>query len=294
MHSNHLLRGIGFALVAALSFAGVGAIVKFASESLSNEMIVFLRNLFGLIVLAPWLYQSGIGTLATRRFTHHLVRTLFGLAAMYCFFYAIAHLQLAEAVLLNFSAPLFIPIIALLWLGESLTARLGSAIIVGFLGISLILKPGIGILSNAVFVGLASGVFAAVAMVSIRRLSDTEPTARIVFYYAVICTLVSALPLIWSWQTPALGALAAMAVGGTFATIGQLCLTHAYALAPAAQIGPYTYATVIFAAAIGWAIWGEVPDRLTMLGTTLVCVAGILALSLSPKHRAAARITIHE
>ncbi len=294
MHSNHLFRGIGFALAAALSFAGLGATVKLASESLSNEMIVFLRNLFGLIVLAPWLYQSGIGTLATRRFTHHLVRTLFGLAAMYCFFYAIAHLQLAEAVLLNFSAPLFIPIIALLWLGESLTARLGSAIIVGFLGISLILKPGIGILSSAVFVGLASGVFAAVAMVSIRRLSDTEPTPRIVFYYAAICTLVSALPLIWSWQTPALGALAAMAVGGTFATIGQLCLTHAYTLAPAAQIGPYTYATVIFAAAIGWAIWGEVPDRLTMLGTTLVCIAGILALGLSPKHRATARITIHE
>ncbi|MFB3083775.1 MAG: hypothetical protein ACE1Z4_10045, partial [Gammaproteobacteria bacterium] len=71
-------------------------------------------------------------------------------------------------------------------------------------------------------------------------------------------------------------------------------LTHAYTLAPAVQIGPYTYATVIFAAAIGWAIWGEVPDRLTMLGTTLVCIAGILALSLSPKRQAAARITIHE
>ncbi|MCI0400126.1 MAG: DMT family transporter [Gammaproteobacteria bacterium] len=294
MHSDHPHRGIGFALAAALSFAGVGATVKIASGSLSNEMIVFLRNLFGLLALFPWLYHTGISTLATRRFTHHLVRTLFGLAAMYCFFYAIARLQLAEAVLFNFSAPLFIPIIALVWLGERVPRQLGAAIVAGFLGISLILKPGFGLFSDAAVIGLASGIFAAIAMVSIRRLSDTEPTSRIVFYFAMICTVVSAIPLIWGWQTPALGALAIMAVGGALATVGQLFLTHSYALAPAAQIGPYTYATVIFAAAIGWAIWGEVPDRFTILGAILVCIAGILALRLGQKRGEAKPITVHE
>jgi len=209
----------------------------------------------------------------------HVTRSFSGLAAMYCFFYAIAHLSLAEAVLLNYSAPLFIAPIALVWLGESIGPAVATAILTGFIGIALVLKPGFETFSLAAWVGALSGLLAALAMVSVRRLSVTEPTVRIVFYFGATCTVISTIPLLWAWQTPHWEDVAVMALAGFLATQGQLLLTHSYSLAPAAHIGPYTYSTVIFAALFGWLFWQEIPDRFTVLGALLISVSGALAMS---------------
>src|SRR3990172_1467500 len=133
MHSRHLLRGAYCAILAALMFAAMGAAVRHASAYLPNEMTVFLRNSLGFLFLLPWLYQKGFGNLKTRRLAAHVMRSLSGLTAMYCFFYAIAHLPLAEAVLLNYSSPIFIAIIALLWLGERSSLKHVFAIVIGFI-----------------------------------------------------------------------------------------------------------------------------------------------------------------
>jgi drug/metabolite transporter (DMT)-like permease len=216
--------------------------------------------------------------LKTKNLRGHLGRGLAGVAAMYCYFYAIAHLPLAEAVLLNFSTPLFIPFIAHLWLGEKVSARIWAAIGVGFVGIVLILKPGLDLFTPVSLIGLASGLFAALAMVSIRRLTHTEPTLRIVFYFSAVCTAVSAVPLIWRWQAPDPGLWTLLILMGALASLAQLLLTRAYSHAPAAQVGPFTYSTVVFAAAIGWMFWGEIPDLLSFGGTALVCLAGIMTI----------------
>ena len=115
-------------------------------------------------------------------------------------------------------------------------------------------------------------------MVSVRGMSATEPTVRTVFYFSAISTVVSAVPLLWAWRTPTVPALALMALAG-FATKGQLLLTRGYALAPAARVGPYTYTTVIFASAIGWILWSEVPDGMTIAGAALIGVSGVLAMA---------------
>ena len=120
----------------------MGAAVRLASVYLPNEMVVFLRNAFGLLALLPWVHRQGVEVLATSRLSSHLFRSVAGLAAMYCFFYAIAHLKLAEAMLLNFSSPLFIAPIAFFWIGEVISLSLLGAVILGFLGLLLILKPG--------------------------------------------------------------------------------------------------------------------------------------------------------
>ena len=258
----------------------MGVAVRYSSATLPNEVIVFLRNGFGLLFLLPWLFRNGLKNIPTKRLPEQIFRAFSGLAAMYCFFYAIAHLKLAEAVLLNFSAPLFIPLIALIWLGESVPPRRILAIIIGFAGICLILKPGVMLLKPAAFIGLASAVFAALAMVTIRRMSDTEPAIRIVFYFSMISTLVSAVPLLWKWQLPALDTILVMALAGIAATMGQLLLTFSYSLSPAAQIGPYTYSTVIFAALYGWLFWSETPDILTIIGAILIGIAGIVAMQM--------------
>ena len=280
--SYNLPRAALATTLAALMFASMGVAVRYASASLPSEMLVFLRNIFGLLFLLPWLYHGGFSSLKTNRLSGHITRSVTGLAAMYCFFYAIAHLPLAEAVLLNFSSPIFIAIIAILWLGEEATRKLLLAIAIGFTGICLILKPGMGILSAAALVGLISAVFAALAMVSIRNLSKTEPTRRIVFYFSVTATLISAIPIFWYWQTPDLKPLLAMVFAGFSATLGQLFLTHGYSLAPAARVSPYSYNTILFAAIYGWIFWSETPDILTLFGALLIICAGIITLLSRP------------
>ena len=280
--SYNLPRAALATTLAALMFASMGVAVRYASASLPSEMLVFLRNSFGLLFLLPWLYHSGFSSLKTNRLSGHITRSVSGLAAMYCFFYAIAHLPLAEAVLLNFSSPIFIAIIALLWLGEEATRKLLLAIVIGFTGICLILKPGMGILSAAALVGLISAFFAALAMVSIRNLSKTEPTRRIVFYFSITATLISAIPMFWYWQPPDLKPLLAMVFAGFSATLGQLLLTHGYSLAPAARVSPYSYNTILFAAIYGWIFWSETPDMLTLLGALLIICAGIITLLSRP------------
>lgn len=170
----------------------------------------------------------------------------------------------------------------MIWLGEKATRKIILAIFIGFMGICLILKPGLGILSSAALVGLISGVFAAMAMVTIRDLSKTEPTRRIVFYFSITTTLISTIPMFWYWQTPDLKPLLAMGFAGLSATLGQLLLTHGYSLVPAAKISPYSYNTILFAATYGWIFWSETPDMLTLFGALLIICAGTISLLSRP------------
>lgn len=280
MYAENLRHAALLILGSSFLFALMGAMIKTLSTSLSNEMIVFFRNAMGLATLLPWLLRRPWSRFATRHFRLHLTRSLAGLTAMYCFFYGIAHLRLAEATLFNYSTPLFIPLIAFLWLRERIARALWWSITVGFLGILLILKPGLALFQPAALIGLASGLFAAIAMVSIRRLTRVDSATTVVFYFTLISTAVSAIPLLWAWQTPAPQFWLLLLLVGAIATAAQLLLTRGYAHAAPAQVGPFTYATVAFAALLGWAFWGEVPDLLSFLGALLVCTAGILAIRL--------------
>jgi drug/metabolite transporter (DMT)-like permease len=278
MEAENPLRGAALLTGAALLFAALGALVKRLSADLPNETIVFARNAMAAVALVPWLWRGGVRGVATGCFRLHLVRAVSGLSAMYCYFWAIAHLNLAEAVLLTYSSPLFIPFIARAWLGEPLPPRFGWAIGLGFAGIALILKPGPGMFEPRALVGVAAGVLTATAFVSIRRLTREEPTLRIVFWFGVLSTGISAAPLLWGGRMPETRLWAWLVLMGVLAVAGQFLLARAYALAPAARIGPFSYVTVVFGALLGWAFWGEIPGSASALGTVLVCLAGILAI----------------
>lgn len=267
---THLARGALHAVAAAAAFSITGVCIKAVSAGVGNEMIVFVRSLISFLVLAPWMLRNGAAGVRTRHLTGHLWRASFGVCAMYCFFYAIAKLPLAVAMLLTYSTPLYVPFIAWIWIAERPPLIVFPAALVGLAGIGFIVKPGATFDLSAGLIGMLSGVLAACAMVSIRRISGTEPAARIVFYFAGLATAITAIPMLWAWRTPD-GAQAALLIAtGLFATLGQLCLTRAYSLAPAARIGPFTYTCVIFSALLAWAIWGERLDRWSALGIALV------------------------
>ncbi|HTT07375.1 MAG TPA: DMT family transporter [Gammaproteobacteria bacterium] len=276
------IRSVYAALGASLMMAAMSTMIKLASSQTGNEMVVFLRSGFGLMFLLPGLWRRGIGVLATRRFAGHLARSWFGLSAMYCFFYAIGHMPLAEAVLLNYSSPIFTALIAWTWLGERASPKIFIAIGLGLLGVGLILKPGGVPWSGAAWVGAISAVLAALAMVNIRRMADTEPIFRIVFYFSLISVATSGVPLLWAWRTPNLHVLATMAAAGLMASAGQLLLTYSYSTAPAARVGTLSYSTVVFAALIGWVLWGERPDWLSVAGAVLIGTAGMLVTRRPP------------
>lgn len=286
MHHDNLPRGALLMLVAALLFATTGAIVKHISVTLPNEMVVFFRSLFGLLALAPFFMRHGLRYYQTQRLNAHLVRALAGLAAMYCYFFAIGHLPLAEAVLLNYTAPLFIPLAAMFWVGEPFSRKLWWPIGIGFVGIGFILKPGLSLLTPIALIGLASGMFSALAMAGIRKLTHTEPATRVVFYFSLTSTLVAALPLAWRWQTPTPDLWLPLILIGVISTIAQILMTRGYSHAPAAQVGPFLYAIVIFAGLFGWALWSEIPDWLSLVGTLLVVLAGIVAIQMGGRKTA--------
>lgn len=283
MYPQALRRAALFMLGSSILFAAMGMMVKVASRSLPNEMVVFFRSAIGLLALLPWVLRDGVSALATRHLRLHVTRSIAGLAAMYCFFFALANMPLAEAMVLNYSTPLFIPLIALFWLGERPPHKVWWVIGLGFIGVLLILKPGSGLFTAIALVALAGALLAAIAMVNIRRLTHTEPATRIVFYFSLISTLTSAVPLIWSWRTPQSGLWGLLLLMGAVATTAQIFLTRAYAHASSAQVGPFIYATVVFAALFGWLIWGETPDTVSITGTLLVGLAGALTIRFEPR-----------
>jgi drug/metabolite transporter (DMT)-like permease len=285
IYKDQPVAGALCVLSASLTFAILGAVVKVVSLSLTNEMVVFFRNFCSLFFILPWIwYSRPLGGLRTSYFPLHLLRSMAGLGGMYCFFYVIARLQLSESFLLMSTAPLFIPIIAYIWIHEPVERKVRGAIVIGFIGIILILKPGVGVFRPIAFVGLGAGLMGALAMVSIRRMSSSEPTIRIVFYFTVFGTLISAIPLVWSWQSPKAEIWWLLVLMGLLAAVGQFLLTKGYSLAPAAKVGPFSYSNVVFAMVLGWVLWGESLDFLTWVGAFLICIAGIITTRKTETH----------
>ncbi len=272
------LAGSLLVLASSFLFAIMAAIVKRVSAEMPTVMVVFFRNAIALVILLPMLLaRYGTSIVRTRRLHLHLVRVAAGLGAMYCIFFALGRMPLAEVVLLSFSAPLFIPLIAYWWLGEPVSGRTRLAVGVGFFGVVLILKPGLNMFRPVALVGLGAGLLMALAMVSIRRMSTSEPAVRIVFYFALFSTLISGIPALRAWQ-PAPATLVLMLTAmGVLAVGGQLLLTAGYGLAPAARISAFGYGNVLFSTLIGWLFWGETLDMLSWAGALFICLAGILA-----------------
>jgi drug/metabolite transporter (DMT)-like permease len=273
-----VLRGALFILASEFMFASMGAAAKAASTGLPNEMIVFGRNAFGLLVILPLLLRMGPGYFRTEVMHLHLLRAAAGTAGMYCLFYAIAHLSLANGMLLKMTAPIFMPLIAWLWLREVAAPLAILAVPVGLAGVAVVLQPDAGNIDAAALIGVLGGALAALAKVTVRRLTRSEPATRVVFYFSVLATLVATVPLTWAWVTPTPTQWALLGALGFCGTVGQWLLTRGYACAPAARIGPFTYVSVVFAAMYGYLIWGETLDLAFAFGALLIAASGLLAL----------------
>ncbi|MBA3581285.1 MAG: DMT family transporter [Gammaproteobacteria bacterium] len=283
-YAQNIALGAVLIVGSELMLAGMGAAIRTAadgSQGLPNEMIVFLRNALGLLLLLPYVMYHGFDILKTSTPGLHFSRAAVGVSAMYCFFYALANLPLAQGVILKMTTPIFMPLIAYFWLKDRAPLLAIAAIPLGFLGVWLIVNPntemGSGNFNLAAMAGLFGGLLAAGAKTNVRKLGETESTVQVVFYFALFATLISAIPVTWAWQTPTntqWGFLLLIAAG---ATAGQLMMTRGYAIAPISIVGPFTYSSVIWASLIGYLLWGETLGAHFIIGTLLIIAAGVFA-----------------
>jgi drug/metabolite transporter (DMT)-like permease len=276
--ADHPARGALYILIAAAAFSTMAVLIRDLSARMPASVLVFWRSFFSLVFLTPWLLRLSFQHLKSERMHLHVMRAVSGLLSMYCLFYALGHLHIAEAMLLNQTATLFVPFLGLLLLKERVPVKVRWAILIGFAGVLVVLPPSRGVVSWPALVGLTSGFMAAFSVVTIRYSSRSEPATRIVFYFCLYATLGSALPLPWIWVTPSLADLPMLVAIGALATLGQLTMTRGYALAPAAQVGPFTYSTIVFGVLYGWLIWGETPRLAFWCGAVLIVLGGIMAL----------------
>lgn len=276
------IQGALLLALSALLFSLMGVGIREVSSGVNNESVVFFRNLVGVLFFLPLVLLKGTGPLKTSRIKSHMWRTTYGLAAMYCFFYAIAHLPLADAMLFTYSAPVFTPVLAWWLLKEPLTRRMLLTTAIGLVGVLLVAKPSEALLDTQALVGLAASILAAFAFVSIREMSDTEPAFRIVFYFSLFSALVSAVPLTWAWQPLDQHQLGLLLVIGLLATVSQIVMSKAYGLAPPGLIGPFAYLAIVFAGIVAWLRWGEMPDLTSLIGAALIFSASLLSIARRP------------
>lgn len=256
----------------------MGVLIRYASHTVDNASVVFFRNLTGLMILLPFMLYKGKSFIKTDKIWMHGWRAIIGLMAMYGFFYAIAHLKLSNAMVFTYSSPIFIPLVAWLFLKERMNTLMWLAAFIGLVGVVLVAKPNEGFFNLLSLIGLVSSLFAAMAFVTVRALTTTEPVIRIVFYFCFIGTVLSSIPMFWHWRVYTAHELLLLGGAGLLATVSQLSLSKAYSYAPAGKIGPANYLAIIFAGIFAAVLWQEYPDLINIIGMTLILVALILCM----------------
>ncbi len=280
-------RGIFYVLGAVLVFSAANVLVKWTVASYPINEVVFFRNAFALIpALVLVAANGGLKSLRTTKPAAHLLRGLVGVAAMATLFFSFQMLPLVDATAISFVQPLFLTALSVPFLGERVGLYRWSAVIVGFVGVLIMIQPGAGTFEAGAAIGLISAFLMACAFVLVRRLSTTESSSAIVFYFAVISTAASTLTLPLGWQTPTLSDFCLLALLGLAGGTGQYLMTQAFRLAPAAVIAPFNYTAMIWAALFGYLIWGDLPTLALLAGGGVVMASGLYILYRETHRRA--------
>ena len=265
-----IVHGALYMTAAAFCFAVMNAVVREASASLHPLQIAFFRNLFALLFILPWLAKVGMAGFATRQIRLHGIRAVFGMIAMSLWFTSVTLLPLAEAVALNFTLPLFAIAGAALFLRERVGPRRWAATSVGFLGMLVILRPGVTDMTWATSLPIIAAVFMAGSVLMVKKLSASDSAATMVLYMNLLMTPLSLLPALFVWQWPDWTTLGLLALLGLLAMFAHLALGSAYAKADASAIMPFDYMRLPFVAVMAYMLYGEVADLWTWVGAAII------------------------
>lgn len=277
---DNIIAGGGWMLLACGLFAAMTGLVRHVADNGVHPWeIAFFRNFFALMVMGPWIVKAGLAGLKTARLKLYTLRSATGVVSMMAWFWSVSLLPITEATALGFTAPFFTTILAALVLREEVRLRRWAAVIIGFAGTIVILRPGTG--DVALFgasIALVAALTQACSVVMVKSLSRTESPNAIVAYMSIYLTPMSLVPALFVWSWPTWGMLGWMALIGLVGTAAHQCFTRALRAADASALMPIDFVRLIFVAVIGIVFFNQIPSMWTWIGAAVIFGSGIYVM----------------
>lgn len=268
--------GIAFYLLAIAGMALMDACAKWLVQSYPVGQVAFFRCLFAFLPIGVLvLHSGGLAALATRRPIMHALRGVVMVTAIFLFFYALKFLLLAEATAIFFAGPLFMVVLSAPLLGETVHRNIWLAVVIGFVGVLIMMRPGAEILRVEACWALGAALFYALAMIATRSLTRTETILSIVVYGNLAAVLVAAMSLPFGWTTPTLEEMGAFVLMGLCGGLSTFFFVKACHYTRVSVLAPFDYTALVWATAIGFLFWHELPDLWIWLGTAIVVTMGL-------------------
>ena len=280
---SHPVLGIVLKFGSVVMLAMMAACVKYLGSGVPAGQAIFFRGSIAMIVIAFVAWRTdGLHVLKTKNWRAHASRSLAGSISMFCWFTALTMIPLAEMTAISFTTPLFLTVLAMVFLAERIHWYRWTALGMGFAGVVVIVAPQLtGEFGSAlgVGIGLASAVLASFALMFLRRMSRQEHALTITFYFFLTSTVLASLStLVVGWHFPSPTEWVVFGLIGLFGVTGQLLMTYSYRHAEASLIAPLDYASLLVAVLIGFYVFAEVPHVATWVGAPLVIAAGAIIL----------------
>jgi drug/metabolite transporter (DMT)-like permease len=281
-HHYRPLLGVTLKLASIVLFAGMTLCVKLLGQEIPTGQTIFVRGVISALVLAliAW-HTQGLHLLKTRNWRSHALRSLSGTLSMFCLFAAITMIPLADVTAITFTSPMFLTVLAMLFLGERIHRFRWTALGIGFLGVLIMIGPHLSFgegTSLGVLAALGNAIFSAIAMVFLRRMSGGEHAITITFYFSLTFMFCAALTAVQGWPMPTTAQWILLALIGLFGVFGQLVMTYSYRYAEASTIAPLDYSNMIMAVILGYVFFDEIPSLFVWIGAPLVIGAGSIIL----------------
>ena len=283
-------RGVFWMIVSCIAFAVMWVMIRYASRELHAFEIVFFRNFLGTLVLLPMLLTNR-GLLRFDRIRSHLRRATSGFIATMGTFYAVSHAPLATALSINYTAPLFATVGAVLFLGEKIRFRRVAALIVGFVGMLIVVRPGALPMTPGVVAAMISAVSTAFSIIAVRALVASDDSRAVAAWSFILMTIPSLIAAGFVWTTPPVHVWPLLGGIGVAAAVGQLSMSKAFSLAEASAILPYDFVRFALVAMAGILLFGERIDTLTFVGGAII-LATTVYLALRERQVARAALVL--
>jgi drug/metabolite transporter (DMT)-like permease len=275
------LFGVLITVVAYFCFSIASACVRMLGSAIPTIEVLFFQNLISLLLIIPYCIKKKALTFPYPNFSLHLTRDLMGMLSYLTYFFAINHMNLVDATLLAYTAPFFTPLIWKIWTKESVNKHIWWAVILGFFGILIILKPGKTLLHPGALIGLLSGICTAISLVSIRLLNLKQISCSMtLFHYFFVATLMTLPFALIFWRTPSGMEYLYLIAIGLFISLGQIFLTTAYRHATASLLSPLSYLMILFTGGLSWLILHQKLSWSTLGGAVFIIVGGVLTFLL--------------
>ena len=259
--------------------AAMSVLIKLAQQDTNVFTAAFLRFFFGMLVLSPIFIKTKLSVFKTTHLKTHFLRVIINYPSMLLFFYAINFVSIEKANSLTFVVPFIATILAVIFLKEKIYFYRIFALILGFIGMLIVIRPGIIEVSFGVYMILISSFLWAVMIIITKRLSRDDSSITILSYQYLLMLIISFVVAIFNWQSPSVETIFYLLLAGFSGTIFHLSLYQAYKLVDVSLVQPYSFLVLVFASIMGYFVFGEIPDIYTWFGAGIIFV-GVIIISV--------------